>query len=151
MPRRATHVLGPDQTDRDIAARIRERRCELQLTQTQLGQALGLSFQQIQVYEYATHRISVRALVKVAAALGVSVGVLVGEAPLADSHLNNDLENSEAQLALAGAVDLLAAFAKIDDNATRRSLLLLAHKLAAGAETSGAEVGPPCGEEPLGP
>lgn len=55
-----------------VGARIKARRREVGFSQTDLGAALGVSFQQIQKYEKGTDRISVDRLVPIAAALRVA-------------------------------------------------------------------------------
>ena len=49
---------GPDPVDVHVGKRIRERRVSLGLSQTDLGDNLGLTFQQIQKYEKGANRIS---------------------------------------------------------------------------------------------
>ena len=56
-----------------IGGRIRERRTELGLTQEQLGQRLGVSYQQIQKYETAANRVSAGRLYELACAFDVDV------------------------------------------------------------------------------
>jgi transcriptional regulator with XRE-family HTH domain len=52
-----------------IAARIRETRVAKNMSQADLGQAVGVSFQQIQKYEKATNRISASTLFAICQAL----------------------------------------------------------------------------------
>ena len=49
---------GPNPIDRHVGSRVRQRRQELGLTQEKLGDALGLTFQQVQKYEKGTNRVS---------------------------------------------------------------------------------------------
>ena len=70
---------APDPLDAAVGARIRMRRTTMGLTQTQLGQALGLSMQQVQKYERGATRVSGRTLLKTAEALDCTVAWLVGE------------------------------------------------------------------------
>ena len=49
---------GPDPVDIHVGARVRERRRSLDMSQTALGECLGLTFQQIQKYERGANRIS---------------------------------------------------------------------------------------------
>ena len=110
---------GPDPIDVAVGARVRIRRRWLGLSQTQLAQALGITFQQVQKYERGANRVSASMLVKIAAKLETSVAALVGEdggAPIAMAVY--------AQLATPGAQELLAAFAGIGDGETRRAILL---------------------------
>jgi len=60
-PRRRSRVVsedGPDPVDVHVGKRIRERRLSLGMSQTDLGEYLGLTFQQIQKYEKGANRIS---------------------------------------------------------------------------------------------
>ncbi len=49
---------GPDPVDVHVGKRVRERRVSLGMSQTDLGDYLRLTFQQIQKYEKGTNRIS---------------------------------------------------------------------------------------------
>lgn len=117
---------GPDPIDVAVGARVRIRRRHTNISQTDLAQALGITFQQVQKYEKGANRVSASMLVKIAAKLETSVAALVGEdgsAPVAMAMY--------AQLATLGAQELLAAFAGIDDGEARRAILALARSLAA--------------------
>lgn len=59
--------------DAHVGGRLRERRILLGLSQTRLGESLGLSFQQIQKYERGIDRISVGRLVHLAHVLEVPI------------------------------------------------------------------------------
>ena len=59
--------------DAHVGSRLRERRILLGLSQTRLGESLGLSFQQIQKYERGIDRISVGRLVHLAHVLEVPI------------------------------------------------------------------------------
>ena len=52
----------PNAIDRHVASRLRSRRLEVGMTQTQLAQAVGVTFQQLQKYEGAINRMSAGAL-----------------------------------------------------------------------------------------
>ena len=49
---------GPDPVDIHVGARVRERRVSLGMSQRDLGDCVGVAFQQIQKYERGTNRIS---------------------------------------------------------------------------------------------
>lgn len=57
--------------DTFIGQRIRARRLQLGLSQTDLGDALGISFQQIQKYEKGTNRVTTAALIAIARVMEV--------------------------------------------------------------------------------
>lgn len=63
---------GPDPMDIHIGRQIRIRRMMLGLSQSNLGEALGLTFQQIQKYEKGTNRVSGSRLAKIVKILKLS-------------------------------------------------------------------------------
>lgn len=76
-PRRANAV------DAYISARIRERRLEINMTQDNLGKALGISFQQIQKYEKGVNRVSASRLYEICKILNVSMSSMFERDPKA--------------------------------------------------------------------
>ena len=69
----------PNLIDKYVGSRVRARRVGLRLSQTNLGQAIGVTFQQIQKYENGSNRIGASNLFKVANALGVPVSFFFDE------------------------------------------------------------------------
>ncbi|MEM6259411.1 MAG: helix-turn-helix transcriptional regulator [Planctomycetota bacterium] len=74
---------GPEQDrlrviDRRIGQNLRAIRRMNRLTQTELGRAVGVTFQQIQKYERGTNRLPASRLVQLAELLGVSPNDLLG-------------------------------------------------------------------------
>ena len=64
---------SPSPTDRHVGARVRMRRMMLGMSQTKLGDAIGLTFQQVQKYERGTNRIGASRLQHIAHILQVPV------------------------------------------------------------------------------
>jgi len=64
-----------------VGERIRQLRKERRITQTDLAEAIGLTFQQIQKYEKARNRISASKLAAIAKILDVEVADLFEEVP----------------------------------------------------------------------
>ena len=60
--------------DAHVGRRVRERRREIGMSQTKLGNSLGIAYQQIQKYEVGTNRIAAGRLWDMAKALEVDVG-----------------------------------------------------------------------------
>jgi len=60
--------------DHHVARRIRERRIMLGLTQQQVAERIGVTYQQVYKYEKGENRISVGCLHRIAQALGVGPG-----------------------------------------------------------------------------
>ena len=63
----------PDPTDKHVGARVRMRRMMLSMSQEKLGDALGLTFQQVQKYEKGTNRIGASRLQHISSILQVPV------------------------------------------------------------------------------
>ena len=70
---RADRESRPSPIDIHVGSRIRLRRTLLGMSQERLGEALGLTFQQVQKYERGANRISASTLYRLAQALDVSV------------------------------------------------------------------------------
>ena len=119
----------PDPIDIAIGARIRLRRRGLGMTQEVLAQHLGLTFQQVQKYEKGVNRVSGSTLVRVAQALRMRPGVLLGD---------DDVEAVEAvdwsNVATPGAAELMSAFAAIKSPRVRSSVLALVKAATAATE-----------------
>ncbi len=124
---------GPDPIDVAVGARIRIRRRWLGFSQTQLANALGITFQQVQKYERGANRVSASMLVKIAAKLETTVAALVGEDGQAPVEAI-----IYAQLATPGATELLAAFAAIEDGEARRALLTVAQSITTTKKSRAA-------------
>jgi len=71
MPRAIT---DSDPVDRYVGERLRAERLQQAMSQTELGAAIGVTFQQIQKYERGANRVSASMLVRASKALGVPVG-----------------------------------------------------------------------------
>lgn len=117
----------PDPIDVGVGARIRIRRKELGVSQSLLGEHLGLTFQQVQKYERGANRVSASMLVKTAGRLECSVAFLVGEEQGSAGHLDGGLL---ARLAEPGVAALVEAFNAIKSPQTRLALMHLARSMA---------------------
>ena len=74
MARRTIAEHGPHPVDVHVGGRVRLRRTLLGMSQEKLGDALGLTFQQVQKYERGTNRISSSRLYQVSHIFDVPVG-----------------------------------------------------------------------------
>jgi transcriptional regulator with XRE-family HTH domain len=63
---------GPTAVDTHVGQKIRARRIFLQMSQTEVADALGITFQQIQKYEKGMNRVGASRLQQISDALGVS-------------------------------------------------------------------------------
>jgi len=64
---------APNPTDKHVGSRVRMRRMMLAMSQEKLGDALGLTFQQVQKYEKGTNRIGASRLQQISNILQVPV------------------------------------------------------------------------------
>lgn len=133
----------PSGIDRVVGQRIRWRRRELKLTQEKLGELLALTFQQVQKYEKGVNRVSAGRLFEISGVLGVPVSYFfdgaeeyLGEAALMLAE--GDDEDEPRLPALSNeALELVAAFERIEDAGLRRSLLATVRAAAAAFDKSG--------------
>ncbi len=72
---------SPDPIDKYVGSRVRARRVGLRISQTKLGDSIGVTFQQVQKYENGTNRIGASNLYKIARQLGVDVSYFFQEMP----------------------------------------------------------------------
>src|SRR5690349_17989111 len=74
---------APNPTDKHVGARVRMRRMMMSMSQEKLGDALGLTFQQVQKYEKGANRIGASRLQQIAHILQVPVSFFFEGAPSA--------------------------------------------------------------------
>ena len=74
-------VGRPNPIDIYVGSRIRLRRTLMGMSQERLGEALGLTFQQVQKYERGANRVGASRLFDLAHVLGVEVGFFYEEMP----------------------------------------------------------------------
>ena len=133
----------PSGIDRIVGQRLRWRRRELKLTQEQLGEKLGLTFQQVQKYEKGVNRISAGRLFEMAQVLGITItyfyeGVddLLEEPGMLSVH--EDDHPPSLPVLDSEAMELIKAFQQIGDKSLRRSLLETIRAAAASNEAGTA-------------
>src|SRR5712691_6169219 len=78
---RRTDMQRTGLVDVHVGTRIRQRRALLGMSQTKLGQAIGITFQQVQKYERGANRIGSGRLYELARALDVPVSFFFEEMP----------------------------------------------------------------------
>lgn len=116
----------PDPIDVAVGVRVKLRRRQLGLSQSDLGSHLNLTFQQIQKYENGANRVSASVLVRIAQRLDCSIASLFGEETDQKAGDGQDFSG----LAHPGALDLVQAYAASAPR-HRKLLLELARAFAA--------------------
>ena len=127
---------APNPTDKHVGARVRMRRMMLSMSQEKLGDALGLTFQQVQKYEKGANRIGASRLQQIAHILQVPVAFFFEGAPHATSHLPDGLSEAPSPayvadfLATSDGLALTKAFMGIKDAKLRRRIVDLVEQIA---------------------
>jgi transcriptional regulator with XRE-family HTH domain len=128
---------APNPTDKHVGSRVRMRRMMLGMSQEKLGDALGLTFQQVQKYEKGTNRIGASRLQQIAQILQVQVSFFFEGAPSAITigrHEGLSEAPSPAYvsdfLATSDGLALTKAFMKIRDAKLRRRIVDLVEQIA---------------------
>jgi transcriptional regulator with XRE-family HTH domain len=131
----------PDPIDRHVGSRVRMQRMLMKMSQERLGEALGLTFQQVQKYEKGTNRIGASRLQQISKTLNVPPSFFFEGAPTAETFVNGFAEESSSQyvvdfLGTAEGLHLNRAFARIKDPKLRKRIVDLVTTLA-GPEGNG--------------
>ncbi len=131
--------------DLHVGARVRQRRVLLGMTQTDLANVLGLTFQQVQKYENGKNRVSASRLFELARVFDVPIEHFFedmapevaasslaakkrGKAKKLPSHEPDPLVKRETMI-------LVRAYYKIEDANVRKGLYEMAKALGAGKDS----------------
>src|SRR3954466_6826236 len=107
------HILArrADSRDEEVGRRVRSRRLESRLSQTELADKIGVTFQQVQKYEKGVNRIGASRLQRIAEALDVPVTFFFDAAPHAITTASKSSADSVfAFMQVSGAVRIVKAF-----------------------------------------
>jgi len=121
-----------DNRDAEVGRRVRSRRLECRLSQTELADRIGVTFQQVQKYEKGVNRIGAGRLQRIAEALEVPISFFFsGNAN--GSVTKETATGSESVfgfLQTSGSVRIVKAFHKIRSRKARQLLVEMAEELA---------------------
>jgi transcriptional regulator with XRE-family HTH domain len=131
---------APNPVDKYVGSRVRMRRIMLGMSQEKLGEALGLTFQQIQKYEKGTNRVGASRIKQISEILQVPVSFLFDGGPTGIVNaegLNEETSPSYISdfLATSEGLALTRAFTRIGDAKLRRSIVDLVEQIAAREAT----------------
>ncbi len=127
---------APNPVDKYVGSRVRMRRIMLGMSQEKLGEALGLTFQQVQKYEKGTNRVGASRLQQISEILQVPVSFLFDGGPSGMTNTEGFSEGSSPAyvsdfLATSEGLSLTRAFTRITDAKMRRSIVDLVEQIAA--------------------
>jgi transcriptional regulator with XRE-family HTH domain len=114
----------PEEVDRHVGARMRQRRIMLGLSQQQMAEMIGVSFQQAHKYEKAMNRVAAGRLYTIAQALGCEVAYFFEGLQAADRFV----PSPQQQMIL----DLARNYLSIPVREHREAIVALARVLAGG-------------------
>jgi transcriptional regulator with XRE-family HTH domain len=126
---------APNPIDKHVGSRVRMRRMMLSMSQEKLGDALGLTFQQVQKYEKGTNRIGASRLQQISNILQVPVAFFFEGAPnLSTSHGDGMKEAPSPAyvsdfLATSEGLALTKAFMRIKEAKLRRRIVDLVEEI----------------------
>ncbi|HEY1723745.1 MAG TPA: helix-turn-helix transcriptional regulator [Magnetospirillaceae bacterium] len=144
---RGRTLLGePNPIDVHVGARVRLRRTLMGMSQEKLGEAIGLTFQQVQKYERGANRVGASRLFDLSRVLDVPVSFFFDDMPDGVSKQSPRLiisGGAEDMIEMPGAdpmtkretLELVRAYYRITDPQVRRRIFDLAKVLAKASET----------------
>ena len=136
MVRRTVAKYGPNPVDVHVGGRVRLRRTLSGMSQEQLGDALGLTFQQVQKYERGVNRIGSSRLFHLSQILDVPVSFFFDDIPPLDPDALPGLGKQKQEefkpdpLVKRETLELVRAYYKITDPGARKRLFELTKAIA---------------------
>ena len=133
---------GPNPVDIHVGSRVRLRRTLLGMSQEKLGEAIGLTFQQVQKYERGANRVGASRLFDLSRVLDVPVGFFFDEMPadVAASSpaqrpgIDRPLPEQELDpMVKRETLELVRAYYKIGEPNIRKRLFEMTKVLAAAS------------------
>lgn len=137
MPRTRIDEEGPHPVDIHVGTKVKSRRLMLGLSQEELANAIGLTFQQVQKYEKGTNRISVSRLMDISRALKSPVDYFLNGVAAQGKKFAIKGFSDTKQEALEGdpltrrdVLDLVRAYQSIQTPQLKKQLLEMAKAMA---------------------
>ena len=131
---------APNPIDKHVGSRVRMRRMMLNMSQEKLGDALGLTFQQVQKYEKGTNRIGASRLQQISHILQVPVSFFFEGAPHVPGGQSSGMSEAPSPayvsdfLATSDGLSLTKAFMRIKNSKLRRRIVDLVEQIAGDDE-----------------
>jgi len=129
MPRWVLREHAIDPVDKHVGQRLRARRTELSLSQTAVGEGLGITFQQLQKNEWGINRVGASRLYKLSQILDVPIGYFFEELPdnirdEMDAAINSD-DSGMPAVDDAEILKVVRTYYRVEDPKLRSALLEL--------------------------
>jgi transcriptional regulator with XRE-family HTH domain len=134
MTRAMRGKKAPNPIDTHVGNKVHMRRIMMGWTQQKLGDALGVSFQQVQKYERGTNRISASRLQRISDILQVPIEYFFESAPHAKGMIKTkvppSISNLSEFIASSEGLALIKAFISIQKPRLRRRIVDLVEEIA---------------------
>ena len=131
----------PHPVDVHVGSRVRQRRRLLGITQTDLGDAIGVTFQQVQKYESSTNRIGASRIFDLARVLDVPVNFFFEDMPTAIAAISPATKRRGRAKKLPGyepdlmvkreTLEFVRAYYEIEDADVRKGVYQLTKAMGA--------------------
>lgn len=129
----------PNPIDTHVGSRVRLRRTMLGMSQEKLGEALGITFQQVQKYEKGSNRIGASRLQHISDVLNVPVAYFFEDAPGSPAQTGSGMNETGSDyvvdfLSTSEGLQLNRAFVRIADPKVRKRVIDLVRTLAGSSD-----------------
>jgi transcriptional regulator with XRE-family HTH domain len=137
-------IKAPSPVDKHVGQRVRMRRMMLDWSQERLGDALGVTFQQVQKYEKGTNRISASRLQQISNLLGVPVAFFFEGQAGDDSRAEMRAQHASFGIMVSPSIiadfttthdglSVIKSFSQIKSSKLRRRIVDLIEQIAGDA------------------
>ena len=115
---------GPTSIDQHVGARLRLRRSLMEMSQSELGEKLGVTFQQVQKYERGTNRIGASRLFHVAKVMEVPVSYFFEGLEDTDGGIEDGFAQRMTEfVSTPEGLELASLFPRLADRRLRRRVV----------------------------
>jgi transcriptional regulator with XRE-family HTH domain len=135
----------PDLIDVEVGQRIRIQRLAAGLSQSELAERIGVTFQQVQKYEKGMNRVGAGRLTMIARVLNVPVGSFFDGREAIEQVALQGMDSPLAAMAQPYAYRLLRAYANISDPDLRQSIVEFVERTANQSFVGSGTERPPSG------
>jgi transcriptional regulator with XRE-family HTH domain len=140
-------IKAPNPVDKHVGSRVRMRRKMLAISQEKLGNALGLTFQQVQKYEKGANRIGASRLEHISRILQVPVAFFFeGVQDASPIHTSDEVARSLTRIndfvSSSEGLRLVQSFMRIENTDLRRRIVGLVEEISSDHSNLGLSVRP---------
>jgi transcriptional regulator with XRE-family HTH domain len=138
-------IKAPNPVDKHVGSRVRMRRKMLAISQEKLGNALGLTFQQVQKYEKGANRIGASRLEHISRILQFPVAFFFEGVPDVSSiHTSGEVARSSTRIndfvSSSEGLRLVQSFMRIENADLRRRIVGLVEEISSDHSNLGLRV-----------